>query len=190
MELACGFLFLNFDLVPRFLKNHISNAIISCCSANSHLREQPSNNTRLSGNFLMKRVIFASVLALAALGFLPNFTIAANAYDSGSIQGRIDIARIKNILKLTPEQQHYWPAVESALRGLARHQVQQPAEQSEGMISRVSNRVYSFVLDSTTIARIGAAARPLVKVLDDRQKQDAIALCHEMGLGQVLAALN
>jgi hypothetical protein len=31
--------------------------------------------------------------------------------------------------------------------------------------------------------------RPLVKVLDDRQKNDAIALCNEMGLGQVLAAL-
>jgi hypothetical protein len=28
-----------------------------------------------------------------------------------------------------------------------------------------------------------------VKVLDDRQKNDAIALCNEMGLGQVLAAL-
>jgi hypothetical protein len=138
----------------------------------------------------MKRVIFACALTLACLGFLPNFTTDAGAYESSNVQGRIDIARIKSILKLTPEQQHYWPAVESALRGIARQQVQQPVEQSEGMISRVSHRVYSFVLDGATIARIGAAARPLVKVLDDRQKQDAIALCHEMGLGQVLAALN
>jgi hypothetical protein len=136
----------------------------------------------------MKSTIFASVLALAALTFVPGFSVAASVYDNA--QGRVDIARIKNVLKLTPEQQHYWPAVESALRGIARQQLQQPAEQSEGMISRVSHRVYSFVLDSATIARIGAAARPLVKVLDDRQKQDAIALCHEMGLGQVLAALN
>jgi hypothetical protein len=142
------------------------------------------------GNFLMKRTIFASALALAALGFVPAFTVTASAYDSIGMQGRVDIARIKSVLKLTAEQQHYWPAVESALRGIARQQLQQPAEQSEGMISRVSHRVYSFVLDSATIARIGAAARPLVKVLDDRQKQDAIALCHEMGLGQVLAALN
>jgi len=70
-----------------------------------------------------------------------------------------------------------------------RQQAQQVAEQSDGLVRRVSSRMYSFVMDSATIARIGAAARPLVKVLDDRQKQDAIALCHEMGLGQVLAAL-
>jgi hypothetical protein len=147
-----------------------------------------SQHSRL-GNFLMKRTIFASALALAALGFAPGLTVTASAYDSAGVQGHIDIARIKSVLKLTPEQQHYWPAVESALRGIARQRVQ-PVEQTEGMISRVSHRVYSFVLDSATIARIGAAARPLVRVLDDRQKQDAIALCHEMGLGQVLAALN
>ena len=38
-------------------------------------------------------------------------------------------------------------------------------------------------------ARIGVAVRPLVKVLNDRQKTDAIALCQEMGLGQLLAVL-
>jgi len=137
----------------------------------------------------MRLKLFASVVALALLGSVPAFTATAQAYDSASIQGRIDIARIKSVLKLTPEQQHYWPAVESALRSIARQQVQQMTEQSDGLVRRVSNRMYSFVMDSATIARVGAAARPLVKVLDDRQKQDAIALCHEMGLGQVLAAL-
>jgi hypothetical protein len=134
-------------------------------------------------------MIFASVLALAVLGLVPGSTFVAQAYDSA--QPRIDIPRIKSVLRLTPEQQHYWPAVESALRLLSRQQVrEQPPEQSEGLVRRVSSKVYAFVLDSATLARIGAAARPLVKVLDDRQKQDAIALCHEMGLGQVLAALN
>jgi c-di-AMP phosphodiesterase-like protein len=137
----------------------------------------------------MRVKLFASVVALALLGSVSGFTVSAQAYDSASTQGRIDIARIKSVLKLTPEQQHYWPAVESALRSLARQQTHQVAEQSDGMVRRVSNRVYAFVMDSATIARVGAAARPLVKVLDDRQKQDAIALCHEMGLGQVLAAL-
>lgn len=137
----------------------------------------------------MKRTIFASVLALALFGLAPGSMFVAHAYDNA--QSRIDIPRIKSVLRLTPEQQHYWPAVESALRFLARQQVQQQQpDQSEGLVRRVSNRVYSFVIDSATLARVGAAARPLVKVLDDRQKQDAIALCYEMGLGQVLAALN
>jgi len=139
--------------------------------------------------YVMRVKLFASVIAIAILGSVPGFTVTAQAYDSASTQGRIDIVRIKNVLKLTPEQQHYWPAVESALRNLARQQAHQFSEQSDGLVRRVSNQMYSFVMDSATVARVGAAARPLVKVLDDRQKQDAIALCHEMGLGQVLAAL-
>jgi hypothetical protein len=103
---------------------------------------------------------------------------------------RIDISRIKSVLRLTPDQQAYWPAVEAALRGLAHRQVQeQQGDQTEGLVKRVSNRVYAYALDAASLARIGAAVRPLVKVLDERQKKDAVALCHEMGLGQVLAAL-
>lgn len=138
----------------------------------------------------MTRTIFAAALALATLGFVPAFTPVANAYDSVEAQPRIDIPRIKSVLRLTAEQQHYWPAVESALRTLSRQKVteQQPV-QNEGFVQRVSNRVYAYALDAAALARIGAAVRPLVKVLDDRQKNDAIALCREMGLGQVLAAL-
>jgi hypothetical protein len=139
----------------------------------------------------MLRSIFAAALALAAFGILPMSIDVANAYDSAAAaKPRIDIPRIKNVLHLTPEQQTYWPPVEAALRSLARHPVaEQPIAQNEGLFQRVSNRVYAYALDAATLARIGAAVRPLVKVLNDRQKTDAIALCQEMGLGQVLAAL-
>ncbi len=85
------------------------------------------------------------------------------------------------MLKLTTEQQAYWPPVEAALRDLVRRQ----AAEANSLVSRVS----SFVTDSRTIAKIGAAARPLVRVLDDRQKADAVMLVREMGLGHVLAAM-
>jgi hypothetical protein len=137
----------------------------------------------------MLRTIFAAALALAAFGFAPDFTPVANAYDVAAAQPRIDIPRIKNVLKLTTEQQAYWPPVEAALKILARQKVVAQASQDEGLFQRVSNRVYAYAIDAATLARVGAAVRPLVKVLDDRQKNDAIALCHEMGLGQVLAAL-
>ena len=130
-------------------------------------------------------MICASALAFAMFGFVPAFTASASAAELSVAQPHIDIGRIKSVLKLTPEQQPYWTPVETALRGLAREQ-----DQSEGFIRRISHRVVSVMLDGVAIARIGAAARPLVRVLDDRQRQDAISLCHEMGLGPVLAALN
>lgn len=138
----------------------------------------------------MIRTIFAAMLALAAFGFAPTFTPVAHAYDSTTAKPHIDIPRIKTVLRLTAEQQAYWPAVEAALRRLARQQVKEvEPPQDEGLVRHVSSRVYAYVLDAAALARIGAAVRPLVKVLDERQKQAAVALCHEMGLGQVLAAL-
>jgi hypothetical protein len=139
----------------------------------------------------MIRTIFAAAFALAAFAFAPSFVSNANAYDATAAQPRIDVARIKSVLQLTAEQQAYWPPVESALRAIARQKVAEVTEQpqGEGLVRRVSNRVYAYALDAAALARIGAAVRPLVRVLDNRQKQAAIALCHEMGLGQVLAAL-
>lgn len=138
----------------------------------------------------MLRMIFAAAFALTVSGLVPVAAPVAHASDAVVTQPRIDIPRIKSVLKLTPEQQPYWPPVETALRAIARQQpkAEQP-EQNEGLFQRVTNRVYSYALDAAMIARVGAAARPLVKVLDERQKQDAVSLCREMGLSQVLAAL-
>ena len=137
----------------------------------------------------MIRTIFAAAFALAAFGFAPSFVSVANAYDNAATQPRIDVSRIKNELRLSAEQQAYWPPVEAALRKLARQKAKEVQAPHEGFVQRVSNRVYEYALDTAALARIGAAVRPLVKVLDDRQKSTAVALCHEMGLGQVLAAL-
>ena len=132
----------------------------------------------------MKLKLFAGALALTALFTAPNFAPPVQAAELAlpeSAQPRINISRIKGVLKLTAEQQAYWPPVEAALRDLARRQ----AAEANSLVSRVS----SYVMDSRTIAKIGAAARPLVRVLDDRQKADAIMLVREMGLGHVLAAM-
>jgi hypothetical protein len=139
---------------------------------------------------LLTRTIFAAAVGLAAFGFTPSFTAVAKADDSVAAKPHIDIPRIKSALRLTADQQAYWPPVEAALRHLAHQQVrEQQPDQTEGLVRRVSSRVYAYALDAAALARIGAAVRPLVKVLDERQKQAAISLCHEMGLGQVLAAL-
>ena len=93
------------------------------------------------------------------------------------------------MLRLTAEQERYWPAVEQALHALAQHQAQANAEQ-EGFVRRLSHRVVSIVLDGAAVRRLAVSARPLVAVLDDEQKRTAMTLAQQMGLGPVLAALN
>jgi len=140
----------------------------------------------------MKQVIFASVLALAAAVTLSvHSSVLASEFAGASAleqeAAAVDIARVKRVLHLTHEQEHYWPPVEAALRDIARRQAQaEPA----GFMHRISHRVVSIVLDSAAIRRLAVAARPLIAVLHDDQKQDALALAQEMGLAPVLAALN
>ncbi len=139
----------------------------------------------------MRKTVFAGVLVLAAAGLFP----ATSTAFAGEMTGisaplgtaEIDIARVKRMLKLTDEQKAYWPPVEAALRGLARRQT---AQETGGLVRRISHRVVSVVLDSVAIKRLVAAARPLVATLRDDQKQTALGLAQEMGLGPVLAALN
>jgi hypothetical protein len=49
--------------------------------------------------------------------------------------------------------------------------------------------VVAVVLNSAAAARLAAAARPLIHMLNDEQRQIAISLAQEMGLSPMLAAL-
>lgn len=139
----------------------------------------------------MKTMIFAGALALAALGLLsiatPIYADELPGLSAGQDMASIDIARVKRVLQLTPDQERYWPPIEAALRGIAHRQEQaEPA----GLVRRISHRVVSIAFDSAAVARVVRAARPLIERLRDDQKQGALALSQEMGFGPVLAALN
>lgn len=135
----------------------------------------------------MTRIFRAGVFALAMTGLLPALPAHAASYSSTESQTTsIDVARIKSVLRLTPEQEPYWPPVEAALRSLARR----PAQGDEGLVRRISRRVVSVVLDSAAIQRLAVAARPLIARLDATQMQAAHGLAQEMGLGPVVAALR
>lgn len=139
----------------------------------------------------MRKVLFAGALALAGLGLLSVHSAAvARDFGTASLEqeaAAVDIARIKHVLQLTPEQERLWPPVEAALRGIARRQAQ---AEPGGLVHRISHRVVSIVLNGSAIRRLAVAARPLIAVLHDDQKQNAVSLAQEMGLGPVLAALN
>ena len=78
--------------------------------------------------------------------------------------------RIKSVLRLTPEQEPYWPPVEAALRDIAR---QQERAEPAGFVRRISHRVVSIVLNSAAVERLAVAARPLIAELDDEQMRAA-----------------
>lgn len=135
----------------------------------------------------MKIASFAGALALALLCLLPatQGTARASETTTAGESVQINIPRIKATLRLNAAQMAFWPPVESALRDLQRGQ----QRSGEGLLKRVSNRVTSAVQESATYARLAAAARPLVKALDEEQKMIAMQLVQDMGLGKVLAAL-
>ena len=139
----------------------------------------------------MRMTVCAGVIALVALSLLSIVPSAraADMIDSAAPAhtATIDVARIKSALHLTPAQEPYWAPVESALRELARRQ---DRDANDGLVRRVSKRVVQIALNSATVHRLVAAARPLVKTFDEHQMQTAHGLAQEMGLGPVVAALK
>jgi hypothetical protein len=83
------------------------------------------------------------------------------------------IANIKQRLRLSREQERYWPSVESALRFIGwRH-------------SRDRNQVPT--LDPNDVERLKVAAVPLVMSLREDQKHEVRMLAHVMGLEKIAA---
>ena len=144
---------------------------------------------KMSGDFRMKKVLCAGVVAVAAtIGLSP--ATRADEFTTASLEQpqaapSINIGRIKSALSLTPRQEAYWGPVEAALRNLYRRQAQ-PEE--GGFVSRYSHRAVSFVITSAAIQRLAVAARPLIAVLNEDQKRAASGLAQEMGLGEVMMA--
>lgn len=140
----------------------------------------------------MRITLRASALALATfvlLSNVPGSRAAEAAFDApaqSQAAASIDVERIRKVLNLTPEQERYWAPVEAALRDLARRKT---LDEPSGLVRRLSRRAVSVVLDSAAIRRLAAAARPLIAALDSDQRQAAVGLAREMGLGPVVAAL-
>jgi hypothetical protein len=88
------------------------------------------------------------------------------------------IARIKQNLNLTPEQEQYWPPVEAELRAIAR---QMAAEKAAGKPKAT--------ITAETAQRLYWAAGPLIMSLRDDQKQEVRRLARNMGLTQVASLI-
>ncbi|HWP26234.1 MAG TPA: Spy/CpxP family protein refolding chaperone [Xanthobacteraceae bacterium] len=103
------------------------------------------------------------------------------------------IAGLKAGLKLTPEQEKLWPAVEAALRERAklrserierfiklREQRRIDPSQRGDVVERMKQRADDMAQSAATMKRLADAIEPLYKSLDDSQKQ-RFALLYRMG---------
>ena len=101
---------------------------------------------------------------------------ASNMLDDGAIAG------LKTRLRLSPDQMEYWPAVESALREVARTQLRHTRSQMR------SGRV-NIDVNSPEVQQLIWAAMPLLMRLREEQKSEVRKLARIMGLEQVASQI-
>lgn len=94
----------------------------------------------------------------------------------------VQIAGIKERLKLSPDQESYWPGVEKALRAIARkiHATKQGDHPSG---------VPPIDPDSEEVAQLKSAAMPLLFQLREDQKKEVRALARIIGLERVASMI-
>ena len=123
----------------------------------------------------------ALALLVGSSALVPEAT-ARNAFrpaHSGVVVTEGHIARLKAVLRLTPEQEKLWPAVETALRDVARAQREQRPQ-----LELASTEPGHSSLDDK-LSRAAAAALPLIAALDDQQKKSALRFARSLGLGNL-----
>jgi hypothetical protein len=92
------------------------------------------------------------------------------------------IAAIKGRLRLSADQEYYWPAVETALRAVARkiHAARQGDPHATGA---------PIDPDAAEVQQLKSAAMPLLFQLREDQKQEVRALARLIGLEKVAAQI-
>ena len=91
------------------------------------------------------------------------------------------LASIKARLRLTREQEGYWPKVEEALRAISWKLATE--QKSKGIVR--GGQAAMIDPSSPEVARLKSAAFPLIMSMREDQKQEVRQLAHTMGLKQV-----
>jgi zinc resistance-associated protein len=100
--------------------------------------------------------------------------------------GDARIAALHAGLKLTAEQEKNWPAVESALRDLAKQRSERlaaraSADTPKDPVERLGLRADAMQQRGAALKKVADAAGPLYKSLDDAQKQRFVVLARLNG---------
>jgi hypothetical protein len=141
----------------------------------------------------MKKATAAAVLGLMLAGAAGMAVAQQAAAPEGArhrgqppspevIQRMIDgrLAGVKTALKLTPEQEKLWPAVENVIRENAaermryRQQMREAREQKQArpdLVERLDRMSARMEARAAAVKRLSAALKPLYPTLSDDQKQ-------------------
>jgi hypothetical protein len=92
------------------------------------------------------------------------------------------IAGIKDRLKLTSDQEYYWPGIENALRGIAR-KIHAARQRDPGATAAQIDP------DSPEVSQLKSAAMPLLFQLREDQKDEVRKLARIIGLEKVASAI-
>ncbi len=141
----------------------------------------------------MWKVGLAGIVAFAMMGSSLVFaqseaTLGKPTFPAAQFEGVVSyaqIARLKSELKLTPDQEPLWVAVEMAFREIGQQQFEGG---SQGLVQSIKTRAASIGLNVQALRRLAEAAYPLIKTLNDEQKQSAISFARSAGLESVAAA--
>jgi hypothetical protein len=99
------------------------------------------------------------------------------AKSTNSVFNDAQIASIKARLRLTPEQERYWPVVEAALRNI-----------TYGKDGSHKGKLATVDPNSPAVQQLKTAAMPLLVSFSDEQKNQVRLLARLMGLEQVAQA--
>jgi hypothetical protein len=151
----------------------------------------------------MKKILLAGVAVIALAGSTAVFAqhrpwmhhhIRINPEDRAAfLDARI--AAVKAGLKLTPDQDKMWPAVESAVRDMvmlridranARMEAQKTADDAktdtpDNPVARLQQRADNMAATAAAMKKVAEAADPLYKTLDDGQKRRLAVLTRMEG---------
>jgi hypothetical protein len=92
------------------------------------------------------------------------------------------IAGIKERLKLTSDQEYYWPGIENALRGIARKIHAARQHDPNATAAQIDP-------DSAEVSELKSAAMPLLFQLREDQKDEVRKLARIIGLEKVASAI-
>ena len=112
----------------------------------------------------------------------PKLVAKPAAQKSYALLSDVQIAGIKERLRLSSSQEYYWPAVENALRAVARKiHASRQADPKAGSVP--------IDPDAEEVQQLKSAAMPLLFQLREDQKQEVRSLARLIGLEKVAAQI-
>jgi hypothetical protein len=122
------------------------------------------------------------IVAPAMVPPKPKLATKPAVQKSYALLSDVQIAGIKERLKLSASQESYWPAVEDALRAVARkiHATRQTAPNANGA---------PIDADAEEVQQLKSAAMPLLFQLREDQKREVRALARLIGLEKVASMI-